>query len=180
MEKISINLLPREDAERQKQLAKFHLVQFLSTSALLVLVFLSSATAGLRIFQSQNITKANIQAQAAEEKIGQLKDKEVSLVYLKNRLISIAKVSSPPSKQASVYSLINKTIPPSIVVTALTVDKSANILISLIASNSASLSNLVTNLTSDQVFEKVAKIDIESLSRGKDGIFRANLKMVAR
>src|SRR5437588_594087 len=101
MERISINLLPVEFTQEQVKNAKFYKIQARGIVIILIMIFLASLTIALRILQSHNIQQVQAQVDETSQKVSNLKDKEVALAVLKNRLATIGQYLGVPSKQAS-------------------------------------------------------------------------------
>ncbi|MBI2330341.1 hypothetical protein HYU94_03045 [Candidatus Daviesbacteria bacterium] len=157
--KISINLLP-------------------PVTVILLLVFLTSLTLALRILQSNNIVLSQVKLTKAEEKVSGLKNTQASLFLLKNRLTTIKEYFGVPSKQSSIYQLIEKLIPESVITNAITVDKSGEVVFSALIPDSVSLDLLINSLTGKESNEgKIEEISIESLNRGRDGAYRVGFKI---
>lgn len=176
MAKISINLLPSEFTEEEVKRAKFYKIQAFGVAILLVMVFLSSLTAALRILQNRSVNLAQAQLTEAEKRVVDLKDRQVSLVLLKNRLSTIGNFLGIPSKQAATYELVNNLLPASVQVSAVTVERSGETTILALVPDVSTLDNLLTKLVDkDASQEKISQVSIESLSRGKDGIYRLSL-----
>lgn len=168
--KISINLLPPEITAVQLKKAKFYKVQAIGVAIILTTVFLTSLTLALRIFQSRNIVLYQTKLARAQQKILDLKDTQASLFLLKNRLATINQYLGVSSEQSSMYQLLDKLIPTSIVINAVTVNKSGEAVLLALAPDAVSLDVLMSNLTFSQV-------SVESLNRGRDGIYRVSLKI---
>lgn len=180
MEKININLLPVEDALRQKELQRLNLIQNLSIGAMLVLIFLASATVALRVLQAQKIRAISTQAQTFEVQVEGQKVKESLIHVLKDRLNLLGQLGQLPQKQVKNYSILGGALPAQVLVSSTSIDRSGNILLSLQAPDATSLDLLLSNLTSPEVLQSFSRVEIESLSRGRDGVFRANLKIIAQ
>lgn len=180
MEKLNINLLPQEDVRRVRELSKFNLVKNTSVFFLLALVFLSSTAVSLRILQSQNTKRIQVQAKEVEDKVTTLQPKEEALVVLKNRLDAIKNIKNTSSKQYRVYKIVAAILPEGVAINSLSVDKGANVVLSVLFQNMAILDSVIEQLISGEGLKSIKKVELESLSRGRDGIFRANLKITAR
>ncbi len=178
MAKISINLLPVEFITTEAKKANFYKVQAIGIVVILTMVFLASLMIALRILQSHNIDRAKVLLDESEQKVSNLKRKEVSLTVLKNRLTIIDKYLGVSSKQVSIYKLIDKLIPPAITVTSFSIEPSGGVALTGIAQDSTSLDNLINSLTSKDINEgKIAGVSVDSLNRGRDGIYRLSLKV---
>ena len=86
MEAININLLPVEDALRQKKEGKFRLIQSISVFLLLTLLFLATIGFILRFLQSKDISKVESAANSAESEVAGFKDKEAALFIFKTEI----------------------------------------------------------------------------------------------
>lgn len=180
MNTISINLLPAENAVIKHQIQHKKLIQVSSILIILGLFFLTSLSFTLRFLQDRNVSKLQEEASASEAKISKFHDRESTLVFLKDRLSQIDKLTSNPSKQKKIYDLVIAGMPPSINVSSFSLDSSSNITISATAPNQAALAGLFTQLTSDQTLQAISQIEVESLSRGQDSTYRATLKLTAK
>ncbi len=158
--------------------AKFYKIQTIGVGIILIMIFLSSLTVALRILQSYNISQIQGKLSKIEDRVSGLKNRQASLVLLKDRLTSINKYWGQPSKQSNMYSLLDKIIPTQAVITALSVEKTGDATISLVVSNSDILDNLISGLLlQDTDQSKINKISIENLNRGRDGTYRLSLKI---
>lgn len=180
MKGISINLLPTENTILQRKLSRVRQVKIISIAFLLMLFFLSSVLITLRILQTQEVARVQTQAQASEGQISNFRDKESTLVLLKDRLTVISRIKSAPSKQKKVYDSFTEQLPPSIEVSAVSLDSAGNLNVSTISPDSRSLTNFLADLTSEESFEKIASVSVESLSRGRDGSYRISLRLVSK
>ncbi len=179
MEKISINLLPTENTAALRRQRQFVMIQTVSTIFLLVMIFLASITVALRFLQSQNISSVEVKAKSAEDSVSGFKDKEIALVVLKNRLGIINQIFPKPSKQAIAYQQVSNLVPAAVSVSSLSVDAKGTVLLSLISPSGTELKALVANLSDKKNFDNFSSVEIESLTRGRDGAYRASIKMIA-
>lgn len=178
MARISINLLPPEIMTQELKRAKFFKVQFVGIAIVLTMVFLTSLTLALRILQSRSI--AVIQATLAEEeqKVSDLKDTQASLLLLKNRLDVIGKYFGTSSQQSAMYKLQDKLIPTSVLINAITIDKTGGVTLLATVPDSLVLDNLISNLTIQETNEgKISQVSVETLNRGRDGFYRISFKI---
>lgn len=179
--KISINLLPPEFRAEELKRAKFYKIQAIGVVIVLMMTFLTSTTVALRILQSHNIQQIQTRFSKAEQKVLGLKNTQASLMLLQNRLTTINQYLGVSSKQTSMYQLIDKLIPQSVSVNAITVDKSGQAVFTALVSDSQALDNLMTNLTSLETNEnKISQVQVESINRGRDGIYRISFKVNPR
>jgi hypothetical protein len=179
MERISINLLPQETAISERRAERLKTVKLVSISTLLVLFLFTSLLVTLRILQTRNINNIKVAASASEQKITQNKGKESSLVLLKDRLGIIDKLSAP-SKQSIIYNSVVSKIPPSVSIVSVGVDSVGNLAISAATQEHLSLISFFETMTSDEVFKQIAQVKVDSLSKGRDEVYRASLKFIAK
>lgn len=178
MTRISINLLPTEIIAEESKNTNFYKIQFFGVAIILVLIFLTSLTLALQILQNRNLVTAQAKLLESEQKVAGLKKTQVSLFILKNRLTVISQYLGVASKQSSIYRLINKLIPPSAVISAISVDKGGTVVILALMSDSESLDQMLNNLTDKERNEnQFDQVSVDSLNRGKDGVYRISLKI---
>ncbi|MDD5147263.1 MAG: hypothetical protein PHV63_01765 [Candidatus Daviesbacteria bacterium] len=178
MARILINLLPPEVMAQELKKAKFYKIQFAGIIIVLIMVFLASLTLALRILQNQSIAVIQATLAQEEQKVSDLKGTQASLFLLKNRLNGIDQYFGKSSQQSSMYKLIDKLIPVSVLVNAITIDKTGGAVVLATVPDSASLDNLVNNLTNKEVNEsKISQVSVETLNRGRDGFYRIGFKI---
>lgn len=176
--KIAINLLPAEFTQEEVKRAKFVKLQTIGVVIILLMIFLASLTIALRILQGQNLQQVQAKAAQAEEKVGALRETQGSILLLKNRLNAISEYLGQPSKQNEIYKFIDSIIPPSIGITSISIDKSGDVSLVALASDSTSLDNFLVGLTSEELNQgKIKQVSIETLTRGRDGVYRVNLQI---
>lgn len=176
--KIAINLLPPEIKVQQLKQSRFYRIQTAGIAVILLMFFLSSLAIALRVLQNQNIKNYQVKFALAQQKVSDLKSAQASLFVLKNRLTVISQYAGVSSKQSSMYNLIDKLIPPVVVVNGLGVDQTGAILLSLSAADYQDLETLMNNLTLKENNQgKIKKVSVESLNRGKDNFYRIALKI---
>lgn len=175
---ISINLLPLEFREQELKRAKFYKIQTLGVIVILIVIFLTSLTIALRILQSQNIKVVQANYTQAGEKVSGLKNRQASLLLLKNRLAAINQYLDTPSKQNAIFKLISEILPPQIVVTSLNVEKTGDVSIVALAPDTLTLDTAFENLLDQQQNQdKISQVSIENLSRSRDGLFRISFRI---
>lgn len=178
MAKISINLLPPEITTQELKKANFYKIQFAGIVVILVMVFLASLTAALRILQSRNITEVQAKLDQTKQRIVDLKGTQASLTVLKSRLTVINQYLGISSKQTSLYRLVDRLIPSSVAVNVVTIDKSGEAVLVAVVPDSLSMDNLIHNLTTKEKNDgKISQVSIESLNRGRDGLYRISFKI---
>lgn len=175
---LKINLLPPETLEEEFKKAKFYKIQTAGIVIIFSLTFLASLTVVLRILQSRNIPVVQAQVTQAKQQVSDLKNTQASLLLLQDRLKVINQYLGVPSQQSSMYKLIDKLIPPSVLVNAVTVSKGGEVVFMALVPNFQSLDELINNLTAKDINGgKINQVSIESLNRGRDGIYRVSFKI---
>lgn len=176
MAKISINLLPPEIITKELKKANFYKIQFAGIMVILTMVFLSSLTVALRILQSRTITEVQAKISQTQQRVSDLKDTQAVLFLLKNRLTIIDKYLGVPSNQAMMYQLVDKLIPAGVTINTVNVTERSEVSILALVTDSSSLDNLINKLTTEEDNEgKIRQVGVESLNRGRDGIYRISL-----
>lgn len=174
--KISINLLPPEIIVQERSKQNFYRIQFIGVVVILILVFLTSLTFALQILQSRNIGSVSAMVSQSEQKVSNLKNTQASLILLKDRLSVINQYLGVPSKQSSLFNLVEKLAPPSFVINNVTVDKAGTVVLLVISPDSESLDNFIKNI-SEEGKDQISGVSIDALNRGRDGYYRLSLKM---
>lgn len=178
MARISINLLPTEFLTQKLKSSKFYKVQAIGVAIILGMSFLVSLTIALRILQSDNIVQVQARLTEADRRVSDLKSTQASLVLLKDRLEVINQYLRIPSKQTSMYNLIDKLVPSSVFINTIVVDRSGEVQVVASLSDSQTLDNLITSLTAKESNQDIIKeVSIESLNRARDGLYRISLKI---
>lgn len=176
--KISINLLPSEDIAESIKRVQFYKIQFIGIVVILIMVFLASLTVALRILQNRYISPYQLKVVASEKQVSDLKSTQGYLLLLKDRLKVIDQYLGVSSKQSSMYQLINKLIPPSVVVNAISVDQAEIVTLVVLTPDSSSLDNLMNNLTTEESNEnKIGEVSVDNLNRGRDGFYRVSFNV---
>lgn len=176
--KVSINLLPAEFTTEEFKRTRFIKVQIIGIAVLLLMIFLSSLTVSLRILQSRGIKAVEGRVLGAEEKITDLKATQASLIFLKNRLAIIRQYLGTESKTVSLYQFLTNQIPKSVSANSISVDKEGNMLMLLHFRDIQELDSLLAGLLDPEKSEgKIKAVSLDSLSRGRDGLFRVSLKV---
>lgn len=175
MEKISINLLPVEFTQEEVKKSKFYKVQAISISIILILIFLSILTISLRIFQSNRIKIAQLEVAEAENRVTSKSLRQAQLLLLKNRLSAIQNYLGVSSKQAEMYTLVHNLLPSALDISSVSVGREGGVLVSALATDANTLDRIFTDLLNKEKNEnKISKVSIESLNRGRDGLYRVN------
>lgn len=176
-DKFTINLLPPDVIMMDKQSAKLTWANKFSVSALLVLVALTSATFGIRFFQNSAINSDNQGIVLAQNQIGDLKSKEAAAVFLSKRLNSIQSLLGD-NKKGDMFVSISALTPPDTQISIISVEKSGSMIISASAPTVASIESfLITLQDKNKTTDLVSKIDLENLTKSRDGLYRYDLKI---
>lgn len=179
MAKISINLLPPEITAAEKKKSRFLRIQFIGIIVILTMIFFTSLTVALRILQTHNISLIQAKVALAEQQVSDLKDTQVSLFLLKDRLSTIDKFFGVSSKQTAMYQLLDKLIPKNVIINSVNIDRSGSVTLNVLAPDSATLDILITNFTTKDTNEGfITQVLMDSINRGKDGFYRISLKIV--
>ncbi len=181
MSQIAINLLPVEFREQEIKRTKFYKLQSVGIGIIMLMVFLSSLTVALRILQSQNISQIQKRVIASEQKVSDLKTTQGSIILLKDRLTAISQYLGTPSQQSKMYKLISDLLPPTVSVGSVSVGREGDILLFVATEDSNALDQFITNLISkEKNQDKISQVSLETLSRGRDEIYRVSFKIKAR
>lgn len=173
-----INLLPEEFKIEELKRAKFYKIQYVGIATIMLFTFLSTLTIALRILQSKEVSQIQNNLTLEEKRISDQKTTQASLLLLKNRLTAINQYLGQTSKQVQMYELIGGFIPPSMQVTSFSVDSDGQALILASTANKDALDDFINRTVVDQAgLAKIAGISLESLTRGKDGVYRLNIKI---
>ncbi len=179
MANISINLLPMEFRQEELKRSKFYKIQFIGISVILATVFLSSLTVALRILQSQNIASAQGEVSTKLQEVEGFKGLQASLFLIQNRVKTLGQYTGIPSRQNLTYQDLNKVLTPSVTLSSLSVDKDGNALIVAAVSDILALDSFLASLIAKED-SKFSEVSIESLSRSRDGAYRASLKLTPK
>src|SRR3989344_2597364 len=175
---ISINLLPKQEAEVLARQRRFKRLQLYGTIIIAILFFLVSVTFGLAIIQNTRLKQAESGLDQAKNELEQFKSKEASLLVLKDRVKEISRVKSEPSKSSLMFAMISELLYPSISLSIINVDKNSNAKLVLTSANIEDLDNFLNDLLDKQKNESlVSSVTVDNFSRGKDGTYRVALKL---
>lgn len=178
MAKIAVNLLPPEILTEYAKRKKFYKIQFAGVTIFLIMVFLASLIVALRILQSRNVVEVQARVSEQQQKVSSLQGVESAVLVLKNRLTVIDRYLGVPSKQALLYQTVDKLIASSATINSITIDQSGNAVLLITVPNATVLDNIVSTLTTKESNEnKISQISLDSLNRGRDGVYRISLKL---
>lgn len=175
---ISINLLPKLEANVIAQQKKFKKVQFFGMVVIFLLFFLTLVIFALAIIQNNYLKHSQEKLDSATKLVEQNKGKEVSLLVLKDRLREIGKIKSQPSKQALVLGLIYKLLPSEVAMNSMTITKNSTSDLLITTRDATLLDDFLGDLIDNEKNEKLVKgVTIDNFSRGKEQFYRVALKI---
>ncbi|MDO8429127.1 MAG: hypothetical protein Q7S88_00675 [Candidatus Daviesbacteria bacterium] len=177
MNRIKVNLLPAEILIERKKSLKLTLLNKLSISMLVILLFLASASLALRFTQSEKFKNINENLVFAEGKVTSLKGKEAKVVALKQRLRSIDTLLSADSKIREIFDLAVSSS-SGVDILDVSISKNGNMTISFSSDNLEGIEGLIINMI-NKGREKnlISEIFLEGLTLGKDGFYKFELRV---
>lgn len=177
MDKITINLLPKEIVTQELDKAKKNLLTKIAVILLVVLIVATSAILAARIFQKQNLDSLNNQLAGLKSKISALKDQEELTFYLKQRLTTINRLKSDQDQKATQsYNLITALTPATAKISRLSLDKNNNIILTVEIPDVYVMQVFFENLISPKINQgKISKVRADSLSKTPSDTYRADL-----
>lgn len=175
---ISVNLLPQEIIMQRKQGSKIALINKLSIGTLVILVFSTSATLALRVSQNFQLTREQTNVAYAEEKVTSLSQTEQDLLLLKQRLGDIKAILGGDTKRTATFNTVVYLTPPSVQISSVAVDKSGNMVMTLSSNSLTAVETLISNLSdTEKNAGLISRADLDSLSLGRDALYRFSLKV---
>lgn len=179
--KLLVNLLPSEILLQRRQSMKLALVNKISIITLVILILLASGTLALRVSQNFNFKNAQQDLVAAEGKVAALKDKEAEMVALKQRLGSIKSLQGGDTKITSIFNMVIYLTPLGIQVTEASVDKSGNMIVTMVAPEIAMVESLIENLgDKEKSSNLISKVELQGMSLGRDFSIRLVFKITPK
>lgn len=181
MSVLAINLLPPDVLREQEHRGKLSLINKISVSVLVLLTFFTSVTVALRVAQSSELSKTTDNFAYAQEKISTLKDKEEQLVILKQRLSMMQSLIGTDLKKKALFNLILYLTPLNTQITDLSIDKKGTIALSFNTDSLSNVDKLIGDLASkEKNSDLITKIDLDSFSSGRNGLYYATLKITPK
>lgn len=179
MSSTSINLLPPEVLLERRQSSKLSLVNKLSVGAMVLLVFITSATLVLRLSQNLALKEAKEGLVYAQGKVTDLKDKEGQFVLLKQRLAEIQQLTGGDAKKKAVLSLLISLSPPEVYISDFILDNRGAITMTMESSSLITIDRFITNLSSpEKNLNLISRVDLDNLALGKSNIYSFSLKIL--
>jgi len=181
MNKISINLLPREVLLERIQSTKLSLVNKLSIGVLVIVIFLTVGVLILRVNQNNKNKEVMEQKKVAENKVSSLSSRESAIYALKNRLDTISEKLGTDEKVKTMFNLIVYLTPPDVTLTDVAVDKNGSITAAFTSASLAGIDKLFSSLSSkDTNLDLISKLDLSGVSLGKDSTYRFSLRIIGK
>ncbi|RJP46029.1 MAG: hypothetical protein C4584_02325 [Armatimonadetes bacterium] len=175
---FGINLLPQEVLVERQHGAKLNLVNKISVTVLVAMVFLTSLVITVQLSQNSQLKKVKGNLVYAEGKVIDLKSKEGQVITLKNRLGLIQSFSKDDAKRKEVFNLVVYLMPLQIQINELSLDKSGYMTISLSSSSLSAIDELIVNLgNQEKNAGMISKVSLENLSLGREGKYNFVLKI---
>lgn len=175
--KILVNLLPPDVVLMQKEAGKLSLVNKFSIGALLLLVFMTAGTFAIRLVQGSDINQTNQSVVLAESRIADLKDREGYAVVLKNRLNSIENLTTD-TRKVNAFNSIVSVAPADAQIALLSLDKDGVLVMTVSSASLNALESMLRNLgEASKGNGLISKVELENLSKGRDGIYRYSLRV---
>lgn len=176
--KLSIDLLPLEFKEEELKNTKFYKIQLIGIMIILVMFFLSSLTVSLRILQNQNMQRLQNNLSVTEQRITDLKSTQAAIFILKDRLATINQYLDSPSEPNKVYRIVSKLLPPSATINTFSVDRNAQVSLTITITDNNVIDTVLENLMNKEKNEgKIETVTVESINRGRDGVYRLALRI---
>lgn len=176
MARSVINLLPPELLNTQKKQRTLAIFIWFASSLLILIIVLTSAILLYKLFQVQQINSHQQTIAVLTDQINSLQTQEILLSNVRQRLAEIKQVDSQSQTALSQYALTLNIVPPGFKVLSFVNDTTNRVKVSLESTGSARLKNLFDNLTNPESAEgKIAKVELESLSRNALDKYKADL-----
>lgn len=181
MSSLTVNLLPPDVLLEQEHRTKLSLINKISVSVLVLLTFFTSATLTLRIAQSAELTKTKDNFAYAQERITTFKDKEEQLVILKRRLGTMQSLVGSDAKKKSLFNLILFLTPLNMQISDIAIEKKGTVSLSVETSSLESVEKFVADLgNKEKNSDLISKVDLDSFSSGRNGIYYLSLKIALK
>lgn len=178
MDKLRINLIPPELKELAKKDAKRSLVNKISILLLGVLVLFTSGVLSVVVYQNMTLEALNVTLGQERSKLESVKDKEVVVKLLKNRIDTINQFTTNRYKQGEIFNTMMSLLPPGIDLGSIQINKTPSVIIAGETGDSEVLNNLFNNLTDPKINDgKITSVTVQSLSQSQNGGIRFDLKV---
>jgi hypothetical protein len=170
-----INLLPPETLIASHESDRIRLVNMITISIFVVLLFFTSITLTMRFLQNLQYSKANSNLVSAQERFVDLKDKEGYVYLLKQRLSLIRGLNSD-TKKTAILNTVMSLVPSDISLTVISVTRSGGVDLSATTSSLDSFNGFISSLNNKEKSSNlINKVELISMSIGKDNVIRFSL-----
>jgi hypothetical protein len=170
-----INLLPKETLIASRESDRIRLVNRITISIFMTLLFFTSVTLTMRFLQNLQYTKATGNLVSAQEQYSSLKDKEGYVYLLKQRLGLIENLTSD-NKKTAILNTVMSLIPSDISLTVISVNRTGGVTLTASTTSIDSFNSFVSALNSKEKNSNlISTVDLDSLSLGKDSVVRFSL-----
>lgn len=179
-QRLSINLLPEQILLMQKEGKKLTTINGLSILLLLILLFFAAAVLSTRVAQYLETKETQERLIFAQNKVSSWQSKEAALMVLKGRLSSIRALQEQ-SKVMETFNLIANLASSDLQFSAISIDGRGVVSLTGTGTSLPSLETFLTSLTlPEKTGGMIDKVDLESLSKGRDGLLRWSLRMTSK
>ncbi len=170
---ILINILPTEKEDQAKEKTKRSLVLKLTIGVIVLVILITSATFGYKVYQGNQQENNNLEIAKATQQISLLKDQEGYLTLVKKRLNSINNLQTQQSQELIALNVMFNLLPNNISITSINSSRNGTVLISGVASDTTALQELIDVLSDPKINQqRLTKASIENLSRDTLGNFK--------
>lgn len=178
MDKLKINLIPPELKELAKKDAKRSLVNKISILLLGLLIMVTSGILAVVVYQNMALGALNTSLGQERAKLDSVKDKEVVVKLLKNRIDTINQFTTNRYKQGEIFNIMMSLLPPGIELGSIQINKTPAVIIAGETEDSEVLQTFFNNLTDPKINDgKITLVTVESLSQSQTGGIRFDLKV---
>lgn len=179
--RTGLNLLPEDVLVERKQNSKLILVNKLSIGVLVLIILITVGVITLRLSQEAPLKTAQQDLSSVQAKVNSLKEREEQLLTLKQQLSLINTLSGGDIKKRAFFNLMALSLPAEMTISDLDVDKTGKVTVTLSTTSIQSMETLLANLTNkERNSDLVAKIELDSLALGKEGLYRFSLGMAPK
>lgn len=179
MNKLSINLIPKEVVEKEKQSSSRSFKIKIFVSILSVFVLISLSLIGLRLWQSQESNRVQDDLNKSVAKVSSYKEKEGLAFFLNQRLTDIKKIKSIESQESAAYNLVASLATGEIQIISINSTQKGSVNLSAESLSTQSIQNFLDRLIDPTKNQGgISKVIISSLSKTASNTFRFDLAVV--
>lgn len=177
MAELNVNLLPTEILVGRKSRG-LSVVNKISIVVLGLLILISVATFYLTVSQSAQIKAANDKLAQSQNQLSQYKTTESNLVVLKQQLREIQNILATDSNRKMLFDNLITNLPQGVSITSVELDKNNNLTVGVSSTSLDTISSFLGNFTDDSKrLKQIKQVDLDLLNWGKDGVYKASLKV---